>query len=69
MFQPDLQSEAGLSILKEECPAEQVFAAVPGKSEDVWQFSDTYNMMELENGLISDVFQFVMLDLENSLYF
>lgn len=36
MFQPDLQSEAGLSIPKEECLTEQVFEVVPGKLEDVW---------------------------------
>lgn len=68
MFQLDLQREAGLSIPKEERRTEQVFAEL---YQETWSMSGSCLILtilwELAIGLISDVFQFVMLDLENSL--
>lgn len=49
MLQPDLQSEVGLSIPKEECPTKQVLAVGPGNLEDVWSFFDPYDMMGVRN--------------------
>lgn len=39
MFQPDLQSEVGLSIPKEECPTKQVLAVGP---VEIWRMCGSF---------------------------